>query len=364
MGALTWSYAGTQLASTPSVGAHTHIHTHKFTGGCMHTSTHPPVCTTPPAGHKTTEESGIPVPAVTEAFGVPHSPRHHDLEVTVGIQVGDGHAVVELGGIAVVVRRQEAVGDGCKHGLAALGALAQPGQGQQAQRQHPGHLGETYSPSAQEQTLLPHAQAAPLSLHGRCSLFPLATARQPAPHHLSLDPWALSLWCPHARTVLALLTLGTRPYSSELGLSSSPALAAHPTRGTGEAAGGLWGADKAGLRTSSLCPKVPLASKVLASQNVNHCSLGRVRGRRHSLVQGVCLLSHWSSRAREVHRENTGILYQVTPTRLSFPILLEMFLPGSLQGELLPAWPGKASAQGCSHEKMLGGTGDWEERLI
>lgn len=59
-----------------------------------------------------------------------------------------------------------------------------------------------------------------------------------------------------------------------------------------------------------------------------------------------------------------GILYQVTPMCLSFPILLELFLPGSVQGELLSARPGKASAKGCSHEKMLGGTGDWDKRLI
>lgn len=206
----------------------------------------------------------------------------------------------------------------------------------------------------------------PKEIHCPCmgdALFsPLPTAPQPAPCHLSLGHCHSGI--PMHGLSWTLLIPGTRSYSSELGLSSSPALGAHPIRGTGEAAGGLWGADKAELRPSLLCPKVPLASRVLVGQNVNHCSLSRVRGRRRSLASGICLLLHWFSRAGEVHRENTGILYQVTPMCLSFLILLELFLSGSLQGELLPTWPGKASAQGCSHEKMLGGTGDWEERLI
>lgn len=59
-----------------------------------------------------------------------------------------------------------------------------------------------------------------------------------------------------------------------------------------------------------------------------------------------------------------GILCQLTPVSLSFPTLLTLVLPGSLQGELLPGWPGKVSAQGCDCRKeMLGGTGHWEERL-
>lgn len=115
------------------------------------------------------------------------------------------------------------------------------------------------------------------------SLFaPPATASQLAPHHLALGHCHSGI--PMHGLSWVLFTLGTRSYSSELGLSSSPTLEAHPFRGAGEAAGALRGADKAGLRPSSLCPKGPLASKVLVSQNVNHCSLGRTRGRRHSLA--------------------------------------------------------------------------------
>lgn len=89
--------------------------------------------------------AGLPGLSVT---WVHHLPRHHDLEVTVGIQVGDSHTVVELCGVAVIIGREEAVGDGCKHGLSALKALTEPGQGQKAQCQHPGHLEETSNLSA------------------------------------------------------------------------------------------------------------------------------------------------------------------------------------------------------------------------
>lgn len=113
----------------------------------------------------------------------------------------------------------------------------------------------------------------------------------PLPQHPSLHHTTCPLTIGHCHSGIPmhglsweLFTFGTRSCSSELGLSSSPALGAHPIRGTGEAAGGLWGADKAGHRPSLLCPKVPLVSRVLVSQNVYHCSLGRVRGRRHSLV--------------------------------------------------------------------------------
>lgn len=50
--------------------------------------------------------------------------------------------------------------------------------------------------------------------------------------------------------------------------------------GTEEAAGGLWGADKAGLSPSSPCPQGLLAPKILASHDANRCSLGRARGSR------------------------------------------------------------------------------------
>lgn len=136
--------------------------------------------------------------------------------------------------------------------------------------------------------------------------------------------------------------------------------------GTEEAAGGLWGADKAGLSPSSPCPQGLLAPKILASHDANRCSLGRARGSRQlaGRLRSFPPLSSWSSRAWEGHRENMGILCQVTPVCLSFPTLLALFLPGSLQGELLPGWPGKVSAQGCDRRKeMLGGTGHWEERL-
>lgn len=59
-----------------------------------------------------------------------------------------------------------------------------------------------------------------------------------------------------------------------------------------------------------------------------------------------------------------GVLCLVIPVCLGFPSLLVLFLPGALQGELLPHWPGKVPSQGCGHGKeTLGGMGDWEERL-
>lgn len=49
---------------------------------------------------------------------------------------------------------------------------------------------------------------------------------------------------------------------------------------------------------------------------------------------------------------------------LNFPTLLALFLPGSLQNTLLPGWLRNISAQGCIFGKeMLGGMGDWEERI-
>lgn len=166
------------------------------------------------------------------------------------------------------------------------------------------------------------------------------------------------------------LTLGASlgqdctPVSWEPGLNRSRTLGAHPMGGTVEAVGGLRGADEAGLSPSSPCPKGPLAPKILASHDANHCSFGRARRSRQSPGWGAFPLSSWSSRAGEGLRENMGILCQVTAVCLSFPTLLALFFPGSLRGELLPGWLGKVSAQGCGCRKeMLGGTGDWEERL-
>lgn len=136
-------------------------------------------------------------------------------------------------------------------------------------------------------------------------------------------------------------------------------MGAHPMGGTQEAAGGLWGADEAGLSPSSPCPKGLPAPRLLASHDANPCSLGRVRGSRWSPGWGA-----YPSRAGEGHGEDMGILCQVTPACLSFSTLLALALPGALQGELLPSQLGKVSAQGRGHGKeMLGGTGDWEKRL-
>lgn len=46
--------------------------------------------------------------------------------------------------------------------------------------------------------------------------------------------------------------------------------------GTQKLAGRLQGADEAGLRPSSPCPKGLLATKLLARHNANHCSLAEL----------------------------------------------------------------------------------------
>lgn len=61
------------------------------------------------------------------------SPSYKYLQVSVPVHVGDGHAVVELSGVVVVVRREDGPGYGREHGLWALSR----GVGRQEQKQQP-----------------------------------------------------------------------------------------------------------------------------------------------------------------------------------------------------------------------------------
>lgn len=115
----------------------------------------------------------------------PYSPSHHDLKAAISIQVSDSHAVVELCGVAVVVRREQLVGDGGEHGLTALGALTEPGQGQQAQRQHPRHLRQTCSHSAL--LVAPPRSHSTEPAHHPCTSYSSSTTHHP-PHSVMHNP--------------------------------------------------------------------------------------------------------------------------------------------------------------------------------
>lgn len=63
------------------------------------------------------------------------SPSHKHLQVAVSVHVGDGYAIVELGGVVVVVGRKDGFGDGGEHGLRSLSR----GDGRQEQNQPQQH---------------------------------------------------------------------------------------------------------------------------------------------------------------------------------------------------------------------------------
>lgn len=72
------------------------------------------------------------------------SPCYKHLQVSVSVYIGDGHAVVELGGVVVVVGRKDALGYSGKHGLRSLSR----GDGRQEQdqpQQHPRLKGEKHT---------------------------------------------------------------------------------------------------------------------------------------------------------------------------------------------------------------------------
>lgn len=76
--------------------------------------------------------------AVSYSLPPPFSPSYKHLQVSISIYVSDGHAVVELGGVIVIVGMEDALGDSWEHGLRSL-SWGDGRQEQNQQRQHP-HL--------------------------------------------------------------------------------------------------------------------------------------------------------------------------------------------------------------------------------
>lgn len=72
------------------------------------------------------------------------SPCYKHLQVSVSVYIGDGHAVVELGGVVVVVGWKDALGYSGKHGLRSL-SRGDERQEQDQPQQHPRLKGEKHS---------------------------------------------------------------------------------------------------------------------------------------------------------------------------------------------------------------------------
>lgn len=131
--------------------------------------------------------------------------------------------------------------------------------------------------------------------------------------------------------------------------------------GTQEAAGGLTKLGSAPARPaprgrrhpSSWQVVMPIAAPLAGPEEAGSCLA----------ADGIpCLAGSFWSRGRPWgEHEDTLPGDSCVP---QFPHPASTVFPRVLQGELLPGWLGRVSAWGCGHGKeMLGGTGDWEERL-
>lgn len=80
---------------------------------------------------------------VSPAFSARSSPSYKYLQVSIPVHISDSHAIVELGGVVVVVWRKDGLGYSWEHGLWPL-SHREDGQEQNQPQQHPYLKGETH----------------------------------------------------------------------------------------------------------------------------------------------------------------------------------------------------------------------------